>query len=196
MFIATVVAALTLGVAKIDDTPLKCAVMGSPTNAKSMTMEYAGAKYPMCCGGCPDAFKKEPTKYIKEAAKSNTTIGMTLFCPVSGEKLDMEKVKATIDYKGMRYGFCCNDCVTAFKADPAKFAKTPEKESMTCPVSGEKIAAYSAAAGFMDYKGVRYYFCCGDCMSAMKKDPDAVIAKGKAAVAEPHVVVPAKKDGN
>lgn len=197
MFIATVVAALTLGVAKFDDKPLKCAVMGSPTNAKSMTMEYAGAKFPMCCGGCPAAFTKEPTKFMKEAGKSDTTIGMLMFCPVSGERLDLEKVKLTTDYKGMRYGFCTEDELKAFKADPAMYTRIPEKESLTCPNSGEKISAYSAAGGYMDHNGVRYYFCCGDCLAAMKKDPGAVLAKGKAVVSEPKVMLtPKAKEGN
>lgn len=188
MFIATVIASLSLGVAHFDDKPIKCAVMGSATNAKSMSLEYEGAKYPMCCGGCPAAFTKDPGQYIEKAAKSDTTIGVFMFDPVSGVKLDWEKTTVSTDVKGMRYGFANEGELKTFKAESDKFIKTPKKESLTCANSGEKIDAYSAAGGYMDYKGVRYYFCCPDCLAAMKKDPEAVVAKGKAVVAEPKVM--------
>ncbi len=191
MIISTVLAALCC-LAPIDDTPIKCAVMGSPTKATSVTIEYAGAKFPMCCGGCNSTFLKEPQKFIKEAAKGQDAVGMFLFCPVSGEKLDMKNVKETVTYHGIKYGFCCPDCIGEFKKDPAKYAKTPEKESLTCPVSGEAISAYSASAGYVDHKGVRYFACCGDCVESMKKDMDAVLAKGKAKVAAPHAMATPK----
>jgi YHS domain-containing protein len=49
-------------------------------------------------------------------------------CPVTGETVDM--VNATkshmyADYKGNRYFFCCGDCPSQFKKNPAKFAKKP-----------------------------------------------------------------------
>lgn len=41
-------------------------------------------------------------------------------CPVSGEKVDPQSAKTA--YKGKTYGFCCDDCLDAFKANPAKYA--------------------------------------------------------------------------
>ncbi|MBS1717627.1 MAG: YHS domain-containing protein [Armatimonadetes bacterium] len=49
-------------------------------------------------------------------------------CPVSGDKLDMDKAtksKMYADYKGNRYFFCCNDCPSTFKKNPAKYAAKP-----------------------------------------------------------------------
>jgi YHS domain-containing protein len=42
------------------------------------------------------------------------------FCPVTKEAVD-PKVP-TVQYKGMTIGFCCEDCVKEFKADPEKYA--------------------------------------------------------------------------
>lgn len=184
MFITTLLAVAIMAPARIEDKPLKCAVMGSNTKATSPALEYGGARFPMCCGGCPGAFAKEPGKYLAEAAKSGDSIGMFMFCPVSGEKLDLEKVKNTVDYKGIRYGFCCEDCVKVFNADKDKYTKMPKQESMVCAMSGEKIESISAAAGFMDHNGVRYYTCCGDCLEAMKKDIQKVLVLGRAKVTD------------
>ena len=43
------------------------------------------------------------------------------FCPVTREAVD-PKVP-TVEYKGMTIGFCCEDCVKDFKADPEKYMK-------------------------------------------------------------------------
>lgn len=44
-------------------------------------------------------------------------------------------------------------------------------EKLICPVMGSPIASEAKAAGFSDYKGKRYYFCCGGCKPAFDKDP-------------------------
>jgi len=43
-------------------------------------------------------------------------------CPVLNEKID-EKVKATYEYKGKIYNFCCAACIEDFKKDPEKYIK-------------------------------------------------------------------------
>ncbi|MCM8826376.1 MAG: YHS domain-containing protein [Candidatus Omnitrophica bacterium] len=43
-------------------------------------------------------------------------------CPVSGEKID-EKMKATYEYQGKIYNFCCSMCIDEFKKDPEKYIK-------------------------------------------------------------------------
>ena len=47
-------------------------------------------------------------------------LGNTL-CPVSGDKVGDSKLTET--YEGKIYHFCCADCPTAFKKDPAKYAQ-------------------------------------------------------------------------
>ena len=46
-------------------------------------------------------------------------------CPVSGEKID-EKAKATYEYEGKIYNFCCLMCTDEFKEDPEKYIKKME----------------------------------------------------------------------
>jgi YHS domain-containing protein len=48
-------------------------------------------------------------------------------CPVTGEKID-EKTKATYEYKGKIYNFCCPMCIDDFKNDPEKYIKKVEEE--------------------------------------------------------------------
>lgn len=43
-------------------------------------------------------------------------------CPVTGEKID-EKTKATYEYQGKIYNFCCPMCIDEFKKDPEKYIK-------------------------------------------------------------------------
>lgn len=193
MNLATIIAAFALFAPAPVDDPVKCAVMGSPVKETAPAVEYAGIKFPTCCAGCTAPLLKTPTKYLKTAAESGTTIAMSLFCPVSGEKLDWTKVEATTDYKGVRYGFCRSDCKEAFAKDSAKYATAPKKESLVCVVSGEKISSYSAASGFVDHEGVRYYLCCDGCAPAMKKDPAGTLAKGKGVVTEPVAMNSPKK---
>jgi YHS domain-containing protein len=57
-------------------------------------------------------------------------------CPVTGEKID-EKTKATYEYKGKIYNFCCAMCIDEFKKDPEKYIKKVEEE-LQAQNKGEK----------------------------------------------------------
>ncbi|MDP2941920.1 MAG: YHS domain-containing protein [Candidatus Omnitrophota bacterium] len=48
-------------------------------------------------------------------------------CPVMGEKIN-EKTKATYEYKGKIYNFCCPACIDEFKKNPEKYIKKIEAE--------------------------------------------------------------------
>lgn len=48
-------------------------------------------------------------------------------CPVTGDKID-EKTKATYEYKGRVYNFCCPGCIDEFKKNPEKYIKKIEAE--------------------------------------------------------------------
>jgi len=192
MIIATIAAALSMSTMFVNNDPIKCAVMGSPTKASSAVVEYAGSRFPICCSGCSDPLMKDPAKYLKASTEAGNTVASFMFCPISGQKLDWKKVTESVDYKGVRYGFCCADCKGVFTKDSAKYAKTPEKESLVCAMSGEKIASYSEAGGFVDYEGVRYYTCCPDCLVGLKKDPAGTIAKGKAKASVPKAMLAPK----
>ena len=67
----------------------------------------------------------QPADHVAEgadlvAAASADARAINTSCPISGEKIDPQGQKMT--YKGQIYGFCCDDCLDAFKANPAKYA--------------------------------------------------------------------------
>jgi YHS domain-containing protein len=59
-------------------------------------------------------------------AQETVNIGNKI-CPVSGEKID-EKIKATYEYEGKVYNFCCAMCIDEFKKGPQKYIKKVEEE--------------------------------------------------------------------
>jgi YHS domain-containing protein len=48
-------------------------------------------------------------------------------CPVSGEEIK-EESKATYEYEGKIYSFCCPMCIDEFKKDPSKYIQKVEEE--------------------------------------------------------------------
>ena len=48
--------------------------------------------------------------------------GAKAICPVSDEAFLVTAETKVEEYKGKFYALCCDECVPAFKADPAKFA--------------------------------------------------------------------------
>jgi len=51
------------------DGKLTCPVMGASIESKEKAVGYQdheGTRYYFCCDMCPDAFKKEPDKYVKK----------------------------------------------------------------------------------------------------------------------------------
>ena len=48
-------------------------------------------------------------------------------CPVTGEEID-EKTKATYEYEGKVYNFCCVMCIDTFKNDPQKYIRKVDEE--------------------------------------------------------------------
>jgi hypothetical protein len=41
------------------------------------------------------------------------------------------------------------------------------------------IDSSAVAGGFVDYRGVRYYTCCGDCLAQLKPDPSKFVANSE-----------------
>jgi len=48
-------------------------------------------------------------------------------CPVSGEKIE-EKMKATYEYNGKVYNFCCEGCIKEFKKNAGKYIKIIDED--------------------------------------------------------------------
>ncbi len=67
------------------------------------------------------AFAQAP----KPSSKAPKTIPCAVMATNSVNIAKATASKSYADYKGRRYFFCCGDCPAAFKADPAKYAKSP-----------------------------------------------------------------------
>jgi YHS domain-containing protein len=91
-------------------------------------------------------------------------------CPVSGKAVKADK---TVDYKGAKVYFCCENCPKAFEKDTAKFAvkaneqlvATGQYVQKACPLSGQKLNAEKT----VKVDGVTVTFCCEKCQGAVTK---------------------------
>lgn len=72
------------------------------------------------------SFGQGETVSEAKPAKEAINVGNKI-CPVSGEKIN-EKLKATFEYEGKVYNFCCAMCINDFKKDPQKYIKKVEEE--------------------------------------------------------------------
>ena len=180
----------TLATIVMAQSPLSCAVMGSPISGKgSGSIDYNGARYTMCCAGCDAGFKATPDKFLKQSAEKKKTVGIFLYDPTTGIKLDAKNAKGTSDFGGLRYYFASEESKKSFDADPKKFAAQPKKEALWCPVMNHALADYTKAGAYVDQGDTRYYLCCAGCMGKMKDKPAEFAAKVADKVAAPKAIV-------
>ena len=184
MIITTIAAALTMGLATIDDEkPLSCPILGGPVREGAAPTEYAGSQYRFCCGNCEAKFAANPKAAVKASKNSKKTVAAFLFDPITHKQIKAKKAKASTDYQGTRYYFSSQENKAEFLSKSKKYAKVPAKDSLTCAVMGTKIKTYSKAVGYTDVDGVRYYHCCPVCVTMMAKDPKKYAGKNVGAPA-------------
>ncbi|MFM9872679.1 MAG: YHS domain-containing protein [Fimbriimonadaceae bacterium] len=191
----TTVLALVAMTPANDVKPFVCPVMGSNIADVSTAgyHDYNGSRYYFCCGGCDAKFKAEPGKYLEAQAKASKVAGDFMFDPVSGMRLASPGIIAdTSDYKGIRFHFSSKANKAAFDKEPAKFGTMPKKEALFCAVAQEEISNYASAASFVDFKGVRYYTCCGGCVAKLKADPAKYVGNAKDHIKTPAVATQPK----
>jgi len=158
-----------------------CPIMGSKANFDGPKVEYNGAVYAFCCGGCDDNFAKNPAAALKNPKLAGKVTGVYLFDPVSGKRVRASESKFSADHNGTRFYFLNAANLETFKKDAKKYGAMPTKSSMHCPVTGEKVAAYGDAVAFVDDNNVRYYYCCKGCLGSFtpgKSKPHADALKG------------------
>ena len=168
--------------------PTSCPMMGGTANAKGPHVEYNGVSYAFCCGGCDARFAKDPATALKNPSLKGKVTGTFLFDPVSGQRINTSEAKLSSVYNGTRFYFSNEADQKAFNADMKKYGTLPAKEVMQCPVSGEKVDNYSGSVGFADYNGVRYYFCCADCIAPFKGSPAKYAAEASKKAAAPKAI--------
>jgi YHS domain-containing protein len=84
-------------------------------------------------------------------------------CPVSGKAA----TENSVDYKGGKVYFCCENCPKAFSADSKKFAAkanaqlvaTGQAKQAKCPLTGGKLNPDTA----ITVAGAKVCFCCEKC---------------------------------
>ena len=94
-------------------------------------------------------------------------------CPVSDKAV---KAASSVDYKGGKVYFCCDNCPKAFNKDRAKFATkanlqlvaTGQAKEAKCPITGKDLNPTTA----IEVGGVKVAFCCNNCKGKVSKAED------------------------
>ena len=118
-------------------------------------------------------------------------------CPVSGKPALEDK---TVDYKGGKVYFCCENCPKAFEKDTAKYATkanqqlvaTGQTTQAKCPLTGGKLNPDKT----VEVGGVKVTFCCEKCQGKVaeaKGDAQADLVFSDAAFAKAFEVKKAVK---
>lgn len=102
-----------------------CPVTGEAVN-KNLKYEADGRTFYVCCEGCADTVKKNPSAYLKpvEGEKKETAFlgkgdGIET-CPVTGEAVN-KSLKGEAD--GQTFYVCCEGCIDTVKKNPAAYLK-------------------------------------------------------------------------
>jgi len=110
----------------LDLANAKCPIMGKPAK-ESVHADVDGFRIRFCCEGCDKKTRKDP-------AAAFATLGYLYHpavidlrnkaCPVTGDATHEGEGEVFADHDGIRVRFCCDDCIAAFRKDPAAaFAK-------------------------------------------------------------------------
>ncbi len=110
---------------------------------------YGGKEYYFCSSGCKNRFDAHPQKYATAPSERDpslvgidTTVmpskpaigGKTVKDSVCGMNVDPVKAKATYEYQGQIYYFCCPHCRQKFEEDPQKYlSAAASKSAITSP---------------------------------------------------------------
>jgi cytochrome c oxidase subunit II len=117
-----------------------CPVLGTPVDPKTaIKYDYKGNTYLLCCAGCPEAFSKDPEKYIAIAK------------PLSGEaKNGVREIKVTAkkyeflpDPIGVRQGEKVRLKITAVDVDHG-FGLKEYNINQKLPKGQEQIVEFTA----------------------------------------------------
>lgn len=129
--------------AKAEPINKTCPVSSEAADPK-VTAEHAGKTVAFCCKGCVKDFKKNPDQYLedlaakgddstakkdeakKTSAKKEKPSKLNKTCPVHPDR--SVDTTVTTEYKGKTIGFCCEDCLKAFNADPDRYVKAGKKK--------------------------------------------------------------------
>jgi len=137
------------------------------------------------------------TATVVFAAQDIKTENETVKCPVSGETIKKSEAKASYEYKGKTYYFCCEKSKESFMKDPEKYiakmahaghdcqahlsqeaekhgshehAARAQEGMVVDPVCGMEFKKEKAKASH-EYNGKTYYFCTERCKDKFVENP-------------------------
>jgi len=100
-----------------------CPVTGEPVN-KNLKYEVAGKTFYVCCEGCADTVKKNPSAYLKGVEAKVAFLGKgdgIETCPVTGEPVN-KNLKYEVN--GQTFYVCCEGGAETVKKNPAAYLKS------------------------------------------------------------------------
>ena len=97
----------------------------------------------------------------------------TAIDPVCGMTVVKAKAKASYEYAGVMYYFCCNGCKTAFARSPQDYLR-PQPTTAVDPVCGMEVDIASAHYQ-SKYNNETYYFCGAGCKASFDKNPEQYV---------------------
>lgn len=166
---------------------VRCPVSGKviTDTQKAPKYTYRGKTYYFNCQNCLVKFKKNPEKYVRQAANVRTTSN------APAEKKANSCCSAEAKSGGRHRGSekkesgCCSDsgekkeggCCSDKKEEQPKSTDsvTAPADKLICPVSGEELTEDDAVRFI--YNGKVYYTCCSKCKSKFLKDPETYAKK-------------------
>lgn len=93
--------------------------------AVAVILGASGMSFAMSCD--MDSRNDSGQAYAQDAEKESKAIDIgNKVCPVGGEGIEESK-KATYEYKGKIYNFCCPMCIPEFKKNPGKYIAKMEQ---------------------------------------------------------------------
>jgi P-type Cu+ transporter len=93
--------------------------------------------------------------------------------PVCGMTIRPEDAAGQVQHDGRTYYFCNPSCMERFKAHPERYLDHSQQDTAELhhdPVCGMDITA-EEAAGSLEHKGSRYYFCSTNCIEKFQTNP-------------------------
>jgi YHS domain-containing protein len=97
-----------------------CPLSGGPLNPEAK-VKVGTKNVTFCCENCQGKVAKMEQKEQIATVFGDVSKGFTMQteCPLSGHAIAADQ---SVEHEGQMIYFCCEDCVKAFKEDPAKYA--------------------------------------------------------------------------
>lgn len=118
-------------------------------------------------------------------------------CPVSGKEIKKSEAKATYEYNGKTYYFCCENCREIFLKYPEKYVLQESEsheghmhvhqqaeDTVVDPVCGMRLKKEEAQITYR-YEGKTYYFCREECRDKFIKNPEEYVNQSEEIVTCP-----------